>query len=216
MHTSHTSASPALALLVNAGGASRRMGRNKALLPVGDGVLVTYILRRLRPLAQAGIVVVANDPAVVAALRPEPSLQVVADRWPQGGALGGLATGLALTPGWTLAVACDMPFVDAGLAGYLATLARDDWDAVVPQSDGHAQVFHALYHPRCLPVLEANLRAGRLAMQAAFEQLRVRWVCGGELAAHQTTPDAFLNINTPQEWAAVQARLAGDKKQPEG
>lgn len=216
MDAGYTLSPPDLALLVNAGGASRRMGRNKALLPVGDGVLLTYVLRRLRQLAQAGIVVVANDPAVVAALRPEPSLQVVADRWPQGGALGGLATGLALMSGWTLAVACDMPFVDAELAGYLATLATDDWDAVVPQSDGYAQVFHALYHPRCLQVLEANLRAGKLAVQAAFDQLRVRWVCGDELAAHQTTPDAFLNINTPQEWTAVQARLTGDKKQPEG
>lgn len=188
------------------------MGRNKALLRVGDEVLITHILRRLRPLAQGGVVVVANDRAIMNALPEEPGLRVVGDRWPQGGALGGLATGLSVCAGWTMAVACDMPFVDAGLFGYLASLADERWDAVVPQTDQHAQVFHAIYHPRCVPVMEAVLSDGKLAVQAALDQLRVRWVTGDELAAQMTTPDAFLNVNTPAEWAAVWPRLQGEDR----
>lgn len=198
---------PDLTLLINAGGLSRRMGQHKALLRVGDEILITYILRRLRPLAQGGVVVVANDRAIVDALPEDPGLRVVGDRWPQGGALGGLATGLSVCRGWTMAVACDMPFVDAGLFGYLASLTGEGWDAVVPQTDQHAQVFHAIYHPRCVPVMEAMLRSGKLVVQAAFDQLRVRWVSGEDLARRMTTPDAFLNINTPAEWDAVQERL---------
>src|SRR5690606_6752928 len=200
---------PDLTLLINAGGLSRRMGQNKALLRVGDEVLITHLLRRLRPLAR-GVVVVANDRAIGDALPKDPGLRVVGDRWPQGGALGGLATGLSVCNGWTMAVACDMPFVDAGLFGYLASLAGAGWDPVVPQMDRHAQVFRAIYHPRCVPVMEATLRGGQLAVQAALDHLRVRWVSGEELTQRMTTPDAFLNINTPAEWEAVRGRLQGE------
>lgn len=198
---------PALTLLINAGGVSRRMGRNKALLRLGDELLIVRIMRRLQPLATAGAIVVTNDADVAGVVDAEPGVRVVADHWPQGGALGGLASGLALSSGWTMAVACDMPFVDAGLFRHLASLANDACDAVVPQTESHAQGFHALYHPRCLPAMEACLDEGRLALMAALDRLRVRWVAGDELAYAMTTADAFLNVNTPEEWAAVQMRL---------
>lgn len=197
----------ALTLLVNAGGLSRRMGRNKALLRVGNDVLIAHVIRRLKHLAPGGVIVVANDPAVIQALPDDVQARVAADRRPDGGALGGLATGLALSKEWMAAVACDMPFADPGLFSYLTGLAGDEWDAIVPEAGGHAQVFHALYHARCLPVMETQLAEGRLAVQAVLDRVRVRWVRGAELDARLTTPDAFLNVNTPEEWAAVQARL---------
>lgn len=197
----------ALTLLVNAGGQSRRMGRNKALLRVGNDVLIAHVIRRLKHLASGGVIVVANDPAVIQALPDDMQARVAVDRWPAGGALGGLATGLVLSRGWMAAVACDMPFADPGLFGYLAGLVSDEWDAIVPETGGHAQVFHALYHARCLPVMEAQLAEGRLVVQAVLDRVRVRWVRDAELKPGLTTPDAFLNVNTPEEWAALQARL---------
>jgi molybdopterin-guanine dinucleotide biosynthesis protein A len=80
-------------------------------------------------------------------------------------------------------------------------------DAIVPQVDGHAQVFHALYHRRCLPAMIAQVEAGRLAVQAALDHLRVRWVEESELTNRGYAMNSFLNVNTPAEWAAARPLL---------
>jgi molybdopterin-guanine dinucleotide biosynthesis protein A len=199
------------ALIVNAGGASRRMGQNKALLTTPAGSpLVVYLVRRLAVLAAAPLIVVANDPAVAQAIPNDLGAIVVADRWQERGPLGGLASGLALCPGWAVVVACDMPLVDPALVGYLVDLANanvETQDAVVPHVGGHAQVFHALYHRRCLPAMFTQVEAGRLAVQAALDYLRVRWVEESELTNRGYALTSFLNINTPEEWAAVRPLL---------
>lgn len=72
------------------GGASRRMGRDKALIEV-DGVPMA---RRVADVLRAGgcdrILAVGGDAEALAALGLEP----IADRWPGEGPLGGLATAL--------------------------------------------------------------------------------------------------------------------------
>src|SRR4051794_36759615 len=102
---------PPMALVLNAGGQSRRMGRNKALLPVPpDNVpLVRYILHRLTWLVSDLCVVVSDDPQVAQAVRKIAGVKVLADRWPRAGALGGVATALAACRAWAMVVACDMP-----------------------------------------------------------------------------------------------------------
>ncbi|HXF62174.1 MAG TPA: molybdenum cofactor guanylyltransferase [Caldilineaceae bacterium] len=200
-----------LSLLVNAGGRSRRMGRDKALLATpGGGSLLERVVRRLYPLASGRVVVVANNPALAAALPAELGVRFVADQWPDGGALGGLASGLAYCEGWTMAVACDMPFVEAALFRYLAEVAQAPgaaWDAVVPVVGGRAQVFHALYHVRSLDALRASLAAGRLAVREALAALRVCWVEEAALAAVGDVAASVFNANTPAEWRAAQQRM---------
>src|SRR5204863_7562312 len=65
-------------LLVLAGGDSRRMGRPKALLPVGDTTLVEWLTARLAP-AAAHLLVAARDPAQ---LPPGPRPHLVRHRSP--------------------------------------------------------------------------------------------------------------------------------------
>ncbi len=59
-----------LTLVVNAGGASLRMGQHKALLPVPPAgkPLVVHVIEALRSLRLSELVVVANDPAVAEAV----------------------------------------------------------------------------------------------------------------------------------------------------
>src|SRR2546429_3881629 len=98
-------------LLVLAGGDSRRMGRPKALLPVGDTTLIEWLVGRLAP-AFEHVAVAARDPAQVPpGLRP----RVVRDLHLDAGPLAGIEAGLAASPYDALvAVACDMPDVTAG------------------------------------------------------------------------------------------------------
>src|SRR5262245_43004399 len=120
-----------------AGGRSRRMGRDKAWLDVGDG----------RPIVQRAVDVlreVADDVFVVANDERYASLgvRVVPDRFVDGGALGGIATGVgAAAHDRVLVAACDMPFLRADVFRLL--LDRSDGaDAVVPRVGGEYETMH--------------------------------------------------------------------------
>jgi molybdopterin-guanine dinucleotide biosynthesis protein A len=200
-----------VALVVNAGGASRRMGRAKSLLPMppDETPLIIQIVRRLAPLVTDRVVIVSNDPAVVATTKLLANVQVVPDQWSDGGALGGVATGLADCAGWAMVVACDMPLVSATIFAQLVAVASSQptLDAVIPRIGGQAQPFHGLWHRRVLPTLEAQLRVGEVGVQVALARLKVAWM--DEAALGIDADDlAFYNINTPQEWEELLAILA--------
>ncbi len=211
-------------LIVNAGGISRRMGMDKALLPVPpDGtLLVRHVVERLTELVNGQIFVIANDPSLALMAGLPPSVHQIADRYPGAGALGGLATGLALCSGWAMVVACDMPLVSPVLFSALAALAfdaedvgadvgREDrrpWDAVIPMTEGYPQPLHALYHRRCLPAMEALLAEENLRIVNLYESIRVRYVNEPDLRKIDPDLHSFINVNTPGEWERALALLA--------
>src|SRR2546425_8445898 len=95
-------------LLVLAGGDSRRMGRPKAWIEVGDTVLLRYVVERLAP-AFSEVVVAFGEPEQMEQLVP---YRVVFDRKRDAGPLAGLEAGLiAARHDVLFAVACDMPYV---------------------------------------------------------------------------------------------------------
>ncbi|MCY4079867.1 MAG: molybdenum cofactor guanylyltransferase [Caldilineaceae bacterium] len=203
-------------MLILAGGNSRRMGRDKLLLPVPPyGIpLVRHVAERLLPLA-AKVTVVANDPSICAAVQ---GLGRSASQWdgegmgahtivscfrddvPGDGPLGGLATGLREAGEWALTVAGDMPFVSAACCRYLLESSDADCDAVVPVLDGQAQPLHAVYSRRCLPSVERALAAGRRRMDSFWEEARVRKVEAEQMRALDPDLLTFTNVNTPSEW----------------
>ena len=206
-------------LVINAGGTSLRMGRQKALLPVpSTGLpLIVHVMDALQRLGADGGVVVANDPNVAEAVAAHrgPRARCVPDDWPGAGPLGGIATGLVACRAWAAVVACDMPLVSAEIFVYLMQLARQvdstglrRWDAVVPVVGARMQTMHALYHRDMLPVIEQMLTAGELRVRALFSKIRVRYVGEEEVAGIDPGLASFINVNTPEEWAAVQALLS--------
>lgn len=197
---------PMPTLLLNAGGASRRMGQPKALLPMpGSGEpLIRHIATQLLPLA-GDLLAIANDPAIADALKPLPA-RWLTDAYPDTGPLGGLATGLAGASGWCICVACDLPFVQPALFRYLLSQTSDDWDAIVPQIREHLQPLHALYHPRCLPTIETALRRGQWRMDGFLPHVRTRFVTEEEMRPFDPNLRSFVNVNTPEEWDSTVAR----------
>ena len=107
-------------LLVLAGGASRRMGRAKAWLEVGDTFLLRYVVDSLAP-AFSEVMVSFAEPEQLEAPLP---YRIVFDRKRSAGPLAGLEAGLlAARNGVMFAVACDMPYVTQDVA-QMATAAR--------------------------------------------------------------------------------------------
>lgn len=205
-----------LALIINAGGQSRRMGTAKALLPVlpDHTPLIAHIAARLAPLNPSRLVVVTNDDRLPALAQLPPDTYFIPDAYPDTGTLGGIATGLQYVPGWAVVVACDLPLVSAELFTALLEPAteqdagQDRWDAIVPVVDGYEQPLHALYHRRCLPAIEAHLAAGHLRVISFMPDVRTRYIQEPELQAVDPQLRSFFNTNTPEEWAEAM-RLLG-------
>jgi molybdenum cofactor guanylyltransferase len=216
-----------LALIVNAGGKSRRMGQDKALLRLpahtGGKTLLAHIIQRMQPCIDGETLLVANraDLAAQAGLFSG-SVHVTADRWPDAGALGGLATGLSLllergNCAWSLCVACDMPFVSPKIMMLLARKVRAarEIQAVVPVVEGQVQPFHALYHVDLAQHLRRALSSGNLRIADALSGARVLLVEDASIWRElDLAPDecrrAFWNVNTPAEWQQAQIWLAED------
>lgn len=207
-----------LTLILNAGGQSRRMGTDKALLgvPPHDIPLIAHIAARLAPLRPARLVVVTNDPALPAQAGLPPDTRFVSDAYPDTGTLGGIATGLQHAPGWAVVVACDLPLVSAPLFQMLVDLAgeqesgEDRWDAVVPVVEGYEEPLHALYHRRCLPAIEARLAAGQRRVISFMPDVRTRYVPEDLLQTVDPALRSFFNTNTPEEWAEALRLLTGE------
>jgi len=106
-------------LLVLAGGGSRRMGRAKAWLEVGDTFLLRYVVDRLAP-AFSEVMVSFAEPEQLEEPLP---YRIVFDRKHSAGPLAGLEAGLlAARNEVVFAVACDMPYVTQDVAQLAAPM----------------------------------------------------------------------------------------------
>jgi molybdopterin-guanine dinucleotide biosynthesis protein A len=182
--------------IILAGGASRRMGEDKARIVLGDRTLLAHVVRRVASVC---------DPVIVVARAADEytdcGAQVVADRWPGAGPLGGLITGLETVPApCAAAVAGDLPFVEPALLSGLAAL-RAGWDAVVPEIDGRPQPHCAVYARAAAGMAEAVFQAGGRSLRELLDApgLRVLYVPDEQLRVWDPTLRSFLNVNTPDD-----------------
>jgi molybdopterin-guanine dinucleotide biosynthesis protein A len=207
---------PATSALVIAGGQSRRLGRDKRRLRLW-GEHGPTLLEHTVALASRlsdDVVVVLNDPEHWPAI----PARLVVDAYPDAGALGGLASGLAAARhDYSLALAADMPLLSLELLRAMLALPRD-YDALVARVEAdepaaqrrnklNVEPLHALYSQRCLAPMDARLRAGRYQIVGFFEDVRVRYLDPALLAAHDPQGHSFLSVNTPEQLARVTTLL---------
>jgi molybdopterin-guanine dinucleotide biosynthesis protein A len=188
--------------VVLAGGASRRMGRDKALLDLGGETLAAGAARRLAAVC-TDVVVADRGRGAVSGL---PSLADGPGRGPAAGLLGAADA----WPGRPLlALACDLPGVPAALLADLAESAATagaDW--VVPRWSGGLEPLCSLWGPSALAVLAERVARGGFALHAVAGEagLVVVYLEGERLAACGRPEEMFRNVNTPGELAAYTSR----------
>lgn len=206
MITGHHSANrTSLSLAIIAGGQSRRMGRDKAFVELGGKSLIERVIERSANLGQSETILITNKPAQYAHL----GLPMHRDILPDKGSLGGIYTALARanSPD-VLALACDMPFVNSDLLGYMVDQIRHDVDIVVPRVEGYPQGLHAIYKKTCIAPIAVQLAANRLKIIRFYDQMRVRYLDETEYAPFDPQGRSFANLNTPEELAEAEVLLA--------
>jgi molybdopterin-guanine dinucleotide biosynthesis protein A len=187
-------------LLVLAGGGSRRMGRPKAWLEVGDTYLLRYVAERLAP-AFSEVMVSFAEPEQLE--EPVP-YRVVFDRRPSAGPLAGLEAGLAEARNEVIfAVACDMPYVTREVAQMAVSAARR-CDAAIPRIDGRAEPVCGAYRRTALPFITGAVNTGRFKAADLAAELDVTWL-------EHLDPRLFRSLNTPEDLERFHAEFASQR-----
>lgn len=188
-----------------AGGRSRRMHQDKALLPWAGGDLLGHALARLRQVTGEVRILSGPDPRYL-----DRGVPVDLDRIDDGGPLAGVLAGLSAVPGRAgLFLAVDLPLVPVPLLERLLALEREA-DAVVPESRRGPEPLCAVYGPGCLGPIRRGVAKGDLKMTSFWPAVRVRRFSLAELAAFGDPDRLFLNLNDPADYRRAEAlRLAG-------
>lgn len=186
-----------LTLVIQAGGESRRMGQDKALLPFLGQPLILRPLNRLVKLADE-VLITSNQPDSYKFLGITP----IPDLLPGYGALGGLYTALsAASHPYVAVVACDMPFASPELFAYeLLILRQTGMDAVIPRTQAGTEPFHAIYkRETCLAHVRDAIDAGKRRVDAWFSEVQIHYLEPADILPFDPDGLAFLNINTTEE-----------------
>jgi molybdopterin-guanine dinucleotide biosynthesis protein A len=176
--------------VILAGGRSRRMGRDKATLPIAGRTLFERAYDAFAPVFEQ-ILIAGDRPDLASAAVP-----CFADEYP-GSALGGIHGGLkaAQTP-WIFVIPCDLAAPDPNLIRHLLPY-RHHHDAVILRTINGFEPVFALYHKNCLPVMEQMLRQGNYRIYDFFDRIRTRFVTSDELP--KGWQSGLVNLNSPQD-----------------
>ncbi|GAB4168487.1 MAG: bifunctional molybdenum cofactor guanylyltransferase MobA/molybdopterin-guanine dinucleotide biosynthesis adaptor protein MobB [Geothermobacteraceae bacterium] len=173
-----------------AGGKSRRMGRDKALMTVFGEPLYRRNLKALQTLCAQ--VFIAGD-------RPDLATEdcpAFADVHP-GSSLAGLETALAHAEhDVVLVLPCDLPFPSPELLRTLLE-ALGDADAVIPRHEGGDEPLIACYRRSLLPLVREQLTTGKFRLTDLLARLHVRYLTEDELGPCWRR--ALVNLNRPTE-----------------
>jgi len=186
--------------LVLCGGASRRMGRDKATLPFGGEVLAARVRRVLREVTP-DVRLVARHGQALPLDGP-----IVRDPAEGMGPLAAVALGLAAAPdALVVVVACDLPLLRADVVRHLVALAEGH-EAVVPDIGGQPVPDCAVYDARVAAGVAAALVAGgERRLRALAARLRTRSVDEAALRAIDPALDSLRDCDTPEAYAAALA-----------
>jgi molybdopterin-guanine dinucleotide biosynthesis protein A len=209
--------------VVVCGGASRRMGRDKATIDLAGRTLLERAVAALTPSVDAVLLATGAEPRYA-----QLGLGCVLDRAPGAGPLAGLEAALAAAlaadsaarapaVGARVAVlAVDMPGVDSALVAALCERAeRDDADALLLATESGVEPLCGVYHVRVLPAVRAALDAGERRMTAFTahpladgRRPRIETLDPRALGAAHAT----LNVNDPRDLAAARGHLATEAR----
>ena len=155
--------------VVLTGGASSRMGTDKAFIEIDGRALAVRVADALAAAGAAPVFAVGGDLDRLRAL----GLDARPDRVAGQGPLAGIVTALEQTDAELVVVAaCDLVSITPAAVSELLDALTDDADAVIPRSD-RLEPLLAAYRRRCLDHLRNELDEGERAPHRAVEGLAV-------------------------------------------
>jgi len=186
--------------IILAGGSSKRYGQDKAFLKIGNTRLIDSILQEMHTVFKR-VILITNEKIKYEYLE----IPMFEDLVKGFGPLGGIYTGLMSIPDQAgFFVACDMPHINRQLVRYMVDI-KGNHRAVVPAVADKIEPLHAIYFQSCLKPIKHLIDTKRRQVRLFFDSIPVRYVKEDEIRKFCCPSKAFLNINTPDEFAKIKS-----------
>jgi molybdopterin-guanine dinucleotide biosynthesis protein A len=192
--------------IVLAGGASSRLGRDKAGIRLGEETLLSRTVGLLRGITPE-VAVSGRDPMPFGADAPwfEDSLRGV-------GPMGGIATALDRYGAPCLCVSCDLPLLTRDVLVLLLWAREERNPAQVMTTfhdpvTGYIESLVALYEPEALPLLRNAAARGVYKLSEAVPPEARR-----HIPYPMNADTTFMNINTPEDLVRFRELDSGPKQ----
>ncbi len=180
------------------GGASSRMGADKASLSLGGVSFAGRISARLADLFEEVYLVGGEPPGDAVGV---PVVDGEGPRCPLRGLVAVLEAARAER---VLLLATDIPLVTPELL--LALCALPESDVVLPRTQDGPQPLCAIYRKEAvLPLAMKHLAEGKLALRALLDTLSTTYLEPEDLSQIDPEGRSLTNVNTPEERAALEA-----------
>lgn len=180
-----------------AGGASRRMRTDKALIDIGGQPMFRRAADALSAVTPTAVQL-GGDPL------PRLGWQVLDDRRPGAGPAAGLETALVTFPGAAIVVcAVDTPLVTAELLRTLVGMLEDGVEAAAPRYARRWHPLVAAYAQEFLEPLTEWLDGGRHDLQRLLSERPVAALEGDALRAYGDPRLLLANVNEPDDLQRV-------------
>jgi len=192
--------------VILSGGMARRMGgQDKGLIELNGRPMIEYVIDALKPQVDS-IVINANRNLEQYRRYGYPVVEDITGDY--FGPLAGMASGLqACSSDRILTVPCDSPFVPPVLADKLnAALFEQGADLSVANDSERMQPVFAMLRRHLLPSLLAYLDGGGRKIDTWYAEHQMA------LADLSDWPDAFININTPEDKTFVEGKISAESR----
>jgi molybdenum cofactor guanylyltransferase len=188
--------------IILAGGRSRRMGTEKALLKLPGARTITFVEQLAATLSEqcGDVLLVARDQEQAASYGILRGVMILTDKVPDRGPLMGLYSGLEAMSAseHALVVAVDMPLLQARLISFLLAQPRSD-ALLLPVVNGAPQVLCAIYPRTLMACIGRRLREGRRDPRSLLQVAPVRYIDEAQLRAVDPQLRSFINVNSPED-----------------
>jgi molybdenum cofactor guanylyltransferase len=178
-----------------AGGKSRRMGTDKALLMFQEKPLLLHMISLIEPLCEKVAISGQNSDYISF------GIEMVPDLYSECGPIAGIFSALRYTGSdWNLLVSVDVPFVNDELFNVLISNIGES-DCVIPKHISGVEPLIALYNRRTLPVIEKMITSGDYRLTNLLSKLSTSYVDCNELIKKH--PRLFMNINRMEDYQSI-------------
>ena len=189
--------------LILAGGRSRRMGyKEKALLPIGDKIILEHVMDALDGVVDEIIISLRDVPQQELLKDYTQGYDVVLDKLQDVGPLSGILEGLRSANGeYVFVAACDMPYINTDVVELLFKRAEGH-DAAIPIWENEdLEPMHAVYrtHPMAMETEKAILRNEKFVLAPVFKMQDLVFVKIDEIRELDPDLRTFVNVNTPDD-----------------
>jgi len=191
--------------VILAGGLARRMsGQDKGLIEINGRAMIEHIITALTPQV-GGILINANRNLDQYRRYAYPVIEDMMGEF--FGPLVGMASGMqASNTDYLLTVPCDSPFIPPVLAERLFRELEDKRaDISVAHDSTRMQPVFALLRKELLPSLMTYLEDGGRKIDTWYAEHRLA------TTDFSDWPDAFININTPDDKESVEQKMVHQK-----